>query len=343
MKKINKVFSKSIFAFTLLAIAFSLSAQGIDEDKTVLYMKANVLMESERYDEAVRMYNRILKEDDQYSQAYVMRAKAKYNLGAYKGTKMDIMKYIEQAGVNKEIIRIMADTEYKLNNLKAAKNYIETAIELDPFDGDLYYLSGMIAVDDGRKNDACEHFAIGSSLDHPKCSSKFNSECYGYMVKSRGGTKPPAAPPAAEPEEVASAVDSIETPDLEEVNDIELPEKPKAPEIEVVKEDKVDLNAVQEHKIDEELSVIITNGLGERNIEELPNIFILSSEDGVVAIDLCIDSEGKVFDAQINREKSTIYRSSLTSLAIRKAKEFIFMPSLSAEQCGTLIYKISAQ
>ena len=77
----------------------------------------------------------------------------------------------------------MAETEYKMNNLKAAKNYIGTALELDPFDGELYYLSGSIALDDGRKNDACEHFAIGSSLNHAKCSQKFNSECYGYLIR----------------------------------------------------------------------------------------------------------------------------------------------------------------
>ena len=154
------------------------------------------------------------------------------------------------------------------------------------------------------------------------------------MIKAKSGQSEPSG--QEESGEVASALDSLDRT-IEDVTVI--PVDKKMPEIEVV--EPADLNAVQEMRIDDELSILITNGLGNRKIEDKPEIFILSTEDGHVAIDLCVDSDGKVISTEFNRDRSTIYRSSLTSLAMRKTKEFIFMPSLKAEQCGTMLFKIT--
>lgn len=330
----SEIYKISLLALLCLLFMNSSTAQSIDEDNTVLYMKANVLYESGRYDEAVRMYNRILSDDSEFTNAYIMRAKTKYQLGAFKGTKKDIMVYIDKAGVNKEVIKLMADTEYRLNNLKAAKNYSKTAVELDPYDGDLYYQAGMIAMDDGRKNDACESYAIGSTLGHKKSSDKFSSECNGYVIKNNNSR------PSNNTREIPTTgeVASIDSTKSMEPTDMGR----SVPEVKVVKENPIDYNALQEVKIDDKLSIAVGNGLGDRKIEDKPNIFILSTEDGIVAINICVDSEGKVISSEFDRTQSTLYRSSLTSLAIRKSKEFVFMPSLKGEQCGTMIYKIKA-
>lgn len=330
-----------ILKFSLLVlltsfISITTYSQSIDEDNTVLYMKANVLYESGRYDEAVRMYNRILSKDDSFTNAYIMRAKTKYQLGAFKGTKKDILVFIDKAGVNKEVIKLMANTEYRLNNLKAASNYNKTAIELDPYDGELYHQAGMIAMDDGRKNDACESYAIGSTLGHGKSSEKFSGDCNGYVIKSKNTKQQPS--PIDENIESTGEVASIDSTRIPMGNQ---PSK-NIPEVEVVNESPIDYDALQEVKIDEKLNIAIGNGLGDRNVEDKPNIFILSTEDGVVAINICVDSDGKVINAEYDRAASTLYRSSLTSLALRKSREFIFMPSLKGEQCGTMLYKIKA-
>ena len=321
-----------IALFTSLSFLPSAKAQVLQEENMVMLMKANVLYETGRYDEAVRMYNRILKEDNSSINAYVMRGKAKYKLGAYKGAKMDLLEYIGQAGVTKEVIRLMIDTEYRLNNLIAANNYVRTAIELDPYDGELYHQSGMIALDDGRKNDACESFAVGSSLDHGKSSQMFKSQCYGYVVKSINTVN-------SQPENLVK--DDSQVASMEDNRDI-FQDENNVPEVIFEEPNPVDKTAIQEEVIDENLTILIAEGLGARSVEEKPNIFILSTEDGDVVIDVCVDADGKVVDATFNREESTLFRSSLTSLALRKTKEFIFIPSLRTEQCGKFVYKIKA-
>lgn len=319
-----------IIAFICSLFTFSLDGQDLDSDNMVLFMKANILYETGRYDEAVRMYNRILSADEDYVNAYIMRGKTKYALAAYKGTKMDLMQYMERAGVNKEWLKVMADTEYKLNNLKAANNYIKTVIEMDPFDGELYYLAGMIALDDGRKNEACENFAIGSSLEHHKSTQMFNTTCYGYVVREKREVEPAG--------EVASSVDSLIFGGSSSIPPLER----DRPDIEVINETPEDLTKAQEIKIDDKLNLVITNGLGVRLVESRPNIFLISSENGHVAIDICVDGEGKVVEAEFNRDRSTIYTSSMTSLAMRKAREFVFIASLKTSQCGTMIFNVKA-
>jgi len=67
---------------------------------------------------------------------------------------------------------------------------------------------------------------------------------------------------------------------------------------------------------------------------------MFSDQEGEVVIDLCVDGRGRVIEAIFNRERSTIFRSSLTSLALRKAKDFLFDVSGQAQQCGVMTYHI---
>ena len=344
---------------TLLSILFlsttmsnTVCAQDLENDATVLFMKANVLYQASRYDEAVRMYNRILSEDDSFVNAYVMRARAKYDLGAYKGTKQDIMQYIDRAGVTKEVIKLMIDTEYRLNNMTAAKNYVRTAIELDRFDGDLHYQAGVIALEEGQRNNACESFSKGVSLDHAKATDMFNDKCYDYVEE------PPRQRQRRDSEDVErdtntdnrrqdrnTTEERRRVPIEEDDRDIFTEDEPvlaDLPEEKTQIEDPVDLSSVQEHKVDDNLTLQISNGLGDRNLEHQPNIFILSTEDGEVVIDICVDASGKVVESTFNREASSIFRSSLTSLALRKSREFEFSNANRAEQCGRIVYKIKA-
>ena len=59
----------------LVFIFLSLSQIGqaqLEENSIVLFAKANVLLESGRYDEAVRMYNRILSSDENHTNACLL-------------------------------------------------------------------------------------------------------------------------------------------------------------------------------------------------------------------------------------------------------------------------------
>ena len=130
-------------------------------------------------------YNRILGEDDSYAAAYLMRGKAKYELGAYRGTKKDILDYIEENGVTKEVIKLMSKTELNLENYKAAKNYAKTALELDPYDADQYKIAGDVERAIGNDNEACEMWYSASELGDSKSKSLLEKHCGIYMKLKR--------------------------------------------------------------------------------------------------------------------------------------------------------------
>ena len=337
------------YMFLSLAIVLSfntVSLQNLENNESVMLMKANVLYESGRYDEAVRMYNRILSINENYSAALLMRAKTKFQLGAFQGTKNDAIRYYEKSGVNKDIIRLMARTELNLGNLSAANNYVLTAIELDPYDDEMYLLAGDISTEANLLSDACERYATASQLGNYRAGQLLKLRCHGYVPK----TREIEMSPETKQHDEEGGVDTTE--------DVTLAQKKEAP-IDNEREEKVNVptippstrnnvppvntSAKQEIEVDESLDLTITNGLGERKIEKVPNIFMLADESGHVVIDLCVDQNGQVVTTTFNRERSTLYRSSLTSLALRKVKEFIFLPSLRPEQCGTIIFNVKAE
>ncbi len=156
----------------------SIGQSNSTEMNTIL-LEANEQYQSGRYDEAIRTYNKALKLDETHPDALFMRAQTKYELGAFKGTKMDAIKLIEANGVDKRLIKLMALTEIKLDNTTAADNYIQLAIELDPYDASLYYIAGGVALDKGDKNAACESFARGSILGYSRATRELNKMCGG--------------------------------------------------------------------------------------------------------------------------------------------------------------------
>lgn len=334
----------------------------LEDNNLVLMAKANVLLETGRYDEAVRMYNRILTADENHTNALFGRAEAKYELGAFKGTKIDIMKYIEKVGVDKRVLDIMANTELQLGNLAAAKNYANSALEMDPFDKDMFVTAGDIYLELSERNDACEHFSLAANLGSGKAKRRITEHCDGYTARKRNNTSIEEEEELMTKEEdmVEKEMDNEQDEDddgivsLEDIvreaeND---PTTPPPPTTTSTQEESnsndpsnkndVDINASRTIEIDDLLSITIEDGLGEREVEIKPNIFMLSDQDGQVVIDLCVDGRGRVTEATFNRGLSTIYRSSLTSLALRKAKEFVFDNVSTDEQCGRLIYHIKA-
>lgn len=341
-----------VFYIFLLSIGLSLlsQAQGLEEDPSIIYMKANVLYDNARYDEAVKMYNRVLNEDESFAQAYIMRAKTKYQLGAYKGTKKDILLFIEKNGVNKEVIKWMAKTELKLENFPAAKNYVETAIELDPYEAEYYRILGSIYYGQKEKNGACEEWSQAATLGDARAKDLLQEHCSIYLSlqKERQQDNPRDDKKNRTQTQVEdiTKVDDRDPPSLPERDRIEKPSDIQKNKTEVKDDppvESVDRDAIQELEIDESLTVVMGNGLGKRKIEVEPEIFLIADKSGRVVIDVCVDGTGKVLSAELNTEKSTINRGGLVSLALRKTKEFSFYPSFRDEQCGYFMFVITAE
>ncbi len=359
MNKILLLLAIVLFSFS------SATAQGLENDNSVMYMKANVLFDSGRYDEAVRMYNRILREDENHTDALFMRSKAKYELGAFKGTKNDLLLYIEMVGINKAVIKVMAATEIELGNDAAALNYANTALEIDPYDSDMFLIKGDASLHLGDRNEACESYFMADGLDNAKAQRRMRSSCNGYRPKHDSrmpdtnrntDTASSKVDEASKQDQQTDQKEQMEDKDddgivsLEDIvndakeeretdyNDNNNDTRSKQDQL----EDRVNMNSTQTIEIDSKLDVVIAEGLGSRKLTSKPSIFMLSDQDGIVVINLCVDGNGKVTEAKFDRDNSTIFRSSITSLALRKSKEFVFEGSRRADQCGVLAFKIKA-
>ena len=371
----------------LLSVIVALSSmmfvhgQSYEEEIGFTFVKAKYLLDTDRYDDAVREFNRVINENPSLENALALRALAKYKLSAYIGTKKDILKYIELKGVTPEAVALLAKAEYQLTEFDAALNSLSTAIILITDDPELYEFRASIYMDRDEQIKACSDWEAAVLLGSSKALMAAKTNC-GYREISEA--------PAKTEEEVLTAEENT-SPDLirksedhgtfnegdarqnETVTDPVLssgneeniiehdvmnnpidsgmivqtagmdsliltqPAPPPEPEIDPRLLD----DSVNEIVIDEDLTLHLTGqGIGSRKVVRQPNILILSDEDGVVVIDICVSRGGRVVNATFNEAESTLLRKSLVSLAIRKAKDFWFDKSDLIEQCGALKFKI---
>lgn len=334
----------TLFFINLFLLAqFTAHSQLLEEDNNILFMKANVLYDSDRYDEAVRLYNRILRDDPSFSRALFMRGKSKFALGAFKGTKNDLLEYIDQRGINTETIELLANSELKLNNDEVALTYLELLTKLQPYEGKYFANAANIHFDKGNKNKACEYWIQSAKLGNPDGAKQASIKC-AYDQTIHLPSRPTEPEKTVSPAVMEENEASLDDPMIENIDSSYTSEEPEVIDVSVnTTTPHVDMDSSQDIVIDDELTLTFKSGIGSRKIDDLPNILMLSDQSGNVVIDLCIGGGGKVTSASLNNELTTIFRSSLSSLAIRKAKDIVFMPSLVEEQCGLLIFKINTE
>ena len=356
-----------------LMFGFNLSAQ-VEDEVEFLYMKAKYLYDTDRHEDAVNAFNKVIKKDEAFQDALVLRGASKFGLAAYKGAMNDFEKSIEVRGITQDVVGWVALTHYKMDNIDLATNTLETALKVDPKNRTLWTLQGDIALDDGEKMKACDSWEKAANLGDSKAERRLEQNCGGSTKtktekkkKSKNGKKvfnqgKPETDKSEEEvleeeeeeglgEEVISLGEKEEEEDeiadeteneSEEVEDDEvlsLGDKEEDEEEESRPESDPNEKAVIE--IDEDLTLeIYGEGLGNRKVLDQPNILILAEEDGVVAIDICVGRTGSVKSAEYNDDLSTIKKQSLISLAIRKAKEFWFAKDRQKEACGVILYKI---
>lgn len=156
---------KAVFCFIVLLMGqFSLSAQNYEEEIGFTFVKAKYLFDTDRYDDAIRELNRVINENPSLENALVYRAKAKYNLAAYLGTKKDILTYIELKGITPEAVTMLAKAEYQLSEFDAALNSLTTALQLVKDDVDLYEFRASILMDRDERLQACADWEYAAKL-----------------------------------------------------------------------------------------------------------------------------------------------------------------------------------
>jgi len=378
----NSIFIMYKFLTLLFLALFStttLISQSVEEEIEFKYIKAKYLLDTERYEDAIKSFTALIKEDEDYSDALVLRAEAKYAMAAYKGTKKDVLRYAELKGVTPRSITLLGMADYKMGNMDAALNSFSTAIYFENTEPKVFVYLGEIYREKEQDNESCYFLRKAAKMGSSKGAILLKKYCNDVVsVDPSEKTKPTPgkldtntlpSENADEKDKSSDSEDSMKNNnrDNDDDTDVSIDElngklnskvlKDKAEEaekkddddepvfedVEEVEEDKmpVEDNTPNEIEIDEDLTLVIRGqGLGKRRILDQPNILILADEDGVVAVDICVNKRGKVESAEFNTKLSTIAKKSLVSLAIRKAKDFWFEKNDYKEQCGVIMFKI---
>jgi tetratricopeptide (TPR) repeat protein len=342
-----------------LASSLFLNSQTLDEEIGFKLVKAEYLLNTERFEDAIRELNDVVKTNPTYKNALLLRAETKYKLAAFKGAKADAMETINLFGITPKAAAILGKSEFALNNVDPALNSITAAIALGEKDVKLFELRAEIYEVKGQRIFACEDWQAAAKMGSQKGAVNARRICGSVDVIQTPAPSSTSTPPTTttstqntndtNSSETTKVNEPITTSNTNEDtssvntaatnNDVAVTTDTVA-QIEdptIPKED----DTIGEVVIDEDLTLqIFGMGLGKRKLMEKPNILILSEKDGVVAIEICVNAEGKVEAAEFIGTKSTISQASLVSLAIRKAKEIWFETSRYTKQCGFVNFVI---
>ena len=338
-----------------------LNAQVLDEETGFIYVKAEYLFETGRYDEAITQYNYVIAKDPKYKDALIHRGLAKYAMAAYKGAKMDAIQSIDLKGINAQAAALLGRSFAAMNDKVAAINSLTAAIALDNKNAQFYEWRANTYENDDQMLKACQDYEAALKNGSASAEVKAKNLC-GYKVKHTVET-PVNDSPVVESNPTPTQPSENTDPSVLGENEVlsdgkkedDTTTKPVDNEptfedpVRVVDDSEpvVDENlpknddTVNRFIVDEDLTLEISGQeLGKRQIKEVPSILILADENGKVSINICVNKEGTVTIAEFNATMSTIAKKSLVSLALRKAKEFEFAKGKYDSQCGIMVFNI---
>ncbi len=370
--------SRSLF-FTLIICLGStilVHAQALEEETGFKYVKGNYLFDNGRFDEAIQIYNDIVKGSPDFEEVLIYRARAKYALAAYKGAKKDGLKYIELNGLNEEVCLVMGKAELGLGNPRVAITYLDYCISQNKSNSDALLFRGNAFFEIEDDVAACTDWHKAKRLGSDRAEQNTRTYCKRVAIPIEDEAKREervedngddvlddgevisSRTEEESDDDVISGDEVLSTDDLEESDD-PVEDDPvdstseddyifensdddldaEFPEEEPVFDEPLDI-VVEIVEIDEDLDIKLYDGIGSRKVREVPDILILSDKAGQVVVDVCVDESGNVSNATLNRKQSTVGSAGLISLALRKSREFKFERKRNGEQCGKIAFLI---
>ena len=347
-----------------MSLFSSLIGQALDEETGFIYVKAEYLLETGRYDEAVTNYNLVITKNPGYKNALIHRGKAKYALGAYKGTQKDAIQSIELKGIQPDNAALLGRAFAAMGESEAAINSITAAILLDHKNMEYLIWRAQMYETSEQRLKACVDYETAAKSGNSEAQVKAKNYCGITTVSNNqetttinnpNTTNESTNPPPSENTNVQNDTNTTTNPQNTEITSTvpvsdttnvtygtttpnHIPDsEPPIQDENLPKND----DTVNAFVVDDDLNIQISGQeLGLRKIKEVPSILILSDENGKVCINICVNKEGQVIKAEFNPTMSTIVQKSLVSLALRKAKEFEFAAGKYESQCGIIIFEV---
>lgn len=350
------------FFFAISLLSTCVFSQSLDDEIGFLYTKAKYLISTDRGEDAIKVLNKIIAQDKNFEDALLLRAEAKYELGAYAGVRKDLNEYMSKNGISARVARLYGLTDFQGGKEKAALNSLNLAVLEIMDDKLLFETRASLLEKEGQLLQACKDYRSAAKLGSSKAKRRANRLC-GKEIKEvpshreedkADKTSKPASDEVlrsntsntskSKSDEVVkeNGRDNIRsTPDTQIESDLE--EDIEVMDDTVTKKDEdAEDTSINELKIDDDLTLLISGeGLGSREIMNKPNILIISDQSGSVTVDICVSRGGRVTSATFDNINSTIKKQSLVSLAVRKAKEFWFDAGIGSDKCGKIVFQIS--
>lgn len=166
----------TVFALTIFAPTFGQTAQEC-------YNKGNEKFNSQDYAGSIKDYDKAIKLDPKYTDAYYNRGSSKLYLKDYKSALADFDKAIElkpdfiNAYSNRGVARLKTD------DAKGAIKDFDSAIKLDPKNSSAYFMRGQVKLQSRDTDGGCADLTKSKELGDNRADKYLSQYCGKVTVK----------------------------------------------------------------------------------------------------------------------------------------------------------------
>src|SRR5689334_14783167 len=132
--------------------------------------------ENRKYDLAIAQLDSLIKEDDNFANAYIVRANSKLNMKDFEGAVADYTKsltLVDSANNKADILTSRGSAYFEWGNFDQAKEDFLSVTVQRPDDAEAYYLLGLTEKELGNKAEQFEALNKALQLDESLANAHF--------------------------------------------------------------------------------------------------------------------------------------------------------------------------
>ena len=153
------------------------------------YANGNTKVAAKDFAGSVKDFDKAIKLDPKYIDAYYNRGTSKLHLNDYKGSLKDYDKAIElkpdflNAYTNRGVVKL------KLEDTKGAIKDFDEALKLDPSNSSAYYMRGQVKLQTGNTNDGCYDLSKAKELGDNRAEKYIQQYCKPQQAAQNKSTE----------------------------------------------------------------------------------------------------------------------------------------------------------
>jgi len=154
---------KVLLSFVLFAFTSNLFAQ-VDDELGFIYVKAEYMMETERYREATAEFSKIIVKKANFKDALVKRAEAYNKLNMYDKALTDAMDAIYNNGITADAAKALGIAHAGVGNYLAAHNSLDFALKHNYKDAAVHLAKAECYKEVEDFTSACEYWGNAANM-----------------------------------------------------------------------------------------------------------------------------------------------------------------------------------